>query len=113
MVCFSCAGILNIGHVIEWELNTVLGTYRVNPLAEDAYVSFPGGTRVRVWENSLFVAYRLAGVLPMVNFAVVSFAAMLLSMSTNKRRPAFGQNEQASPALEQGACPPGLPQAPA
>jgi len=33
---------------------------------------------VRVWENSLFVAYRLAGVLPMVNFAVVSFAAMLV-----------------------------------
>ena len=71
---FACAGVLNLGHVIEWEFDTVFGTYRVNPLAEDTYVG-----RVRVSENPLYVAYRLAGVLPIVNFGVVGVAAVLLS----------------------------------
>ena len=71
---FACAGVLNLGHVIEWEFDTVFGTYRVNPLAEDTYVG-----RVRVSENPLYVAYRLAGVLPIVNFGVVGVAVVLLS----------------------------------
>ena len=71
---FACAGVLNLGHVIEWEFDTVFGTYRVNPLAEDTYVG-----RVRASENPLYVAYRLAGVLPIVNFGVVGIAVVLLS----------------------------------